>query len=275
MCNEKPVTPTNTLAEPPQKEISITAGEGGFDLSAKGFDEEFILKVLAQLQGKEVQPPAAAPTTIKTQVKVEEPKTNEELAHMIATSVGKLVSRDVRLESRRENAENAPQDKKNAKVNTELPESLKARVSQSNTELVYTAEDKDDKDEKPFSTIGDQLIDLASGMYKAAGVNQEHGEDEKPDYFRTGIKYDQYDRPKFRTYYECPKCSSTGRHYLPIGTKRVSCHQCLASLKVDHATKNRMTQDDIKEISEENLNKFRDESGNFYIAKKLDIQTFR
>jgi hypothetical protein len=85
-----------------------------------------------------------------------------------------------------------------------------------------------------------------------------------PDYYHTGIKYTTTpvgDKPRYRTFYDCPRCNQTGRHYIPKSVPYVHCHNCQSELEVVPATDKGFGHGE----------KYRDEHGNFFVAKTLHI----
>lgn len=107
------------------------------------------------------------------------------------------------------------------------------------------------------SSLAEKFGDKAKEMYAKAGVTHEVSDN---DYFHTGIKYDDFNRPKYRCAYECPKCGASGRHYIPMHISRVSCHQCNTPLVVDSAT----------ELGKGTTDEHRDSNGNFLFAEVID-----
>jgi transcription elongation factor Elf1 len=76
-----------------------------------------------------------------------------------------------------------------------------------------------------------------------------------PEFWRTGIKTDEFGRKKYKTYYHCPACGDRGRHYLYEGTATCRCRACGAELSVSQAVPDAYLE--------------RDQYGNFFVAKTL------
>lgn len=118
-------------------------------------------------------------------------------------------------------------------------------------EIVYSTEDESS------SILAEKFGDKAKELYATAGVEHQECDTE---FYHTGIKYDDHNRPKYRCGYSCPKCGETGRHYIPFHVTRVSCHKCNTPLVVEPATKKGMGTTD----------EHRDEHGNYTIAEVID-----
>ncbi|PEA87485.1 hypothetical protein [Bacillus thuringiensis] len=73
-----------------------------------------------------------------------------------------------------------------------------------------------------------------------------------PTHWKTGIKYDDEGKPRYRTRYDCCMCGNRGNQYEYEGNKFTKCHKCNAKLKIVQATKNGFPE--------------RDAFGNFYVA---------
>lgn len=97
---------------------------------------------------------------------------------------------------------------------------------------------------------------------KDEGIKEE---DREADYWRTGIKYKgPKNLPAYKLGYDCPKCGTSGRHYIPDFAKTVTCHKCLTSLLVESATHHGFGVGD----------KYRDAHGNFFVARVMDTEAF-
>ncbi|MBZ4222530.1 hypothetical protein LAE98_10505 [Bacillus wiedmannii] len=77
-------------------------------------------------------------------------------------------------------------------------------------------------------------------------------EEANPTHWKTGIKYDDEGKPKYRTRYECCMCGNRGNQYEYKENKFTKCHKCNAKLKIVQATKKGFPE--------------RDAFGNFYVA---------
>ncbi|HHT7152329.1 hypothetical protein BK718_16935 [Bacillus thuringiensis serovar andalousiensis] len=73
-----------------------------------------------------------------------------------------------------------------------------------------------------------------------------------PTHWKTGIKYDDGGKPRYRTRYECCMCGNRGNQYEYEGNKFTKCHKCNAKLKIVQAMENGFPE--------------RDTFGNFYVA---------
>jgi hypothetical protein len=105
------------------------------------------------------------------------------------------------------------------------------------------------------NTIGELLGDT---LQKISPTKVES--DAEPDFYHTGIKY-KNGKPSYRTYYSCPRCNHSGRHYIPPNVTAVSCHECQSKLIVEPSTKHGFG----------NAEKNRDASGNYFVAHTLEI----
>ncbi|MEH7541880.1 hypothetical protein V7426_27160 [Bacillus thuringiensis] len=79
-------------------------------------------------------------------------------------------------------------------------------------------------------------------------------EEADPTHWKTGIKYDDEGKPRYRTRYDCCMCGNRGNQYEYEGNKFTKCHKCNAKLKIVQATKNGFPE--------------RDAFGNFYVANE-------
>jgi len=79
-------------------------------------------------------------------------------------------------------------------------------------------------------------------------------EEADPTHWKTGIKYDDEGKPRYRTRYDCCMCGNRGNQYENEGNKFTKCHKCNAKLKMVQATKNGFPE--------------RDAFGNFYVANE-------
>ncbi|PED02900.1 hypothetical protein CN423_19355 [Bacillus cereus] len=79
-------------------------------------------------------------------------------------------------------------------------------------------------------------------------------EEVDPTHWKTGIKYDDEGKPRYRTRYDCCMCGNRGNQYEYEGNKFTKCHKCNAKLKIVQATKNGFPE--------------RDTFGNFYVANE-------
>ncbi|WP_144488869.1 hypothetical protein [Bacillus thuringiensis] len=79
-------------------------------------------------------------------------------------------------------------------------------------------------------------------------------EEADPTHWKTGIKYDDKGKPRYRTRYDCCMCGNRGNQYEYEGNKFTKCHKCNAKLKMVQATKNGFPE--------------RDAFGNFYVANE-------
>ncbi|MGN4777493.1 hypothetical protein [Bacillus cereus group sp. MYBK217-2] len=77
-------------------------------------------------------------------------------------------------------------------------------------------------------------------------------EETNPPHWKTGIKYDDEGKPRYRTRYECCMCGNRGNQYEYEGNKFTKCHKCNAKLKIVQAMENGFPE--------------RDAFGNFYVA---------
>ncbi|PFC04828.1 hypothetical protein [Bacillus thuringiensis] len=77
-------------------------------------------------------------------------------------------------------------------------------------------------------------------------------EEADPTHWKTGIKYDDEGKPRYRTRYDCCMCGNRGNQYEYEGNKFTKCHKCNAKLKIVPATKKGLPE--------------RDAFGNFYVA---------
>lgn len=76
----------------------------------------------------------------------------------------------------------------------------------------------------------------------------------EPEFYRTGIKV-RGGKEFYKCHYKCPNCATTGKHYIPINIKTVSCHNCSFDMTVRPATPEGFPN--------------RDEFGNFFTAYTL------
>ncbi|MGX5627080.1 hypothetical protein [Bacillus cereus] len=79
-------------------------------------------------------------------------------------------------------------------------------------------------------------------------------EETNPTHWKTGIKYDDEGKPRYRTRYDCCMCGNRGNQYEYEENKFTKCHKCNAKLKIAQATKNGFPE--------------RDAFGNFYVANE-------
>ncbi|PFL54096.1 hypothetical protein [Bacillus cereus] len=79
-------------------------------------------------------------------------------------------------------------------------------------------------------------------------------EEADPTHWKTGIKYDDEGKPRYRTRYECCMCGNRGNQYEYQENKFTKCHNCNVKLKIVQATKNGFPE--------------RDAFGNFYVANE-------
>ncbi|HDR4861591.1 TPA: hypothetical protein QCR61_003886 [Bacillus cereus] len=79
-------------------------------------------------------------------------------------------------------------------------------------------------------------------------------EEADPTHWKTGIKYDDEGKPRYRTRYDCCMCGNRGNQYEYEGNKFTKCHKCNAKLKIKIATKKGLPE--------------RDSFGNFYVANE-------
>lgn len=77
-------------------------------------------------------------------------------------------------------------------------------------------------------------------------------EEADPTHWKTGIKYDDEGKPRYRTRYECCMCGNRGNQYEYQENKFTKCHNCNVKLKIVQATKKGFPE--------------RDAFGNFYVA---------
>jgi hypothetical protein len=114
--------------------------------------------------------------------------------------------------------------------------------------------------DKPKTSILDRIgQEKLQELYDQTPPELVEAEGE-PDFYHTGIKYTN-DKPRYRTYYECPRCNQTGRHYIPKNITQVACHNCQTQLAVEPATS----------LGFGHGEKYRDIHGNFFVAKTLVI----
>lgn len=115
---------------------------------------------------------------------------------------------------------------------------------------------------RTMNSMEDLLGDQIHKLYPPIEVKEE----DQPSFYHTGVKYKTFrgdtDVPHYRTHYSCPKCASTGRHYIPdANVKYIACHTCQTKLSVDSAT------DKGFGFSEDH----RDDYGNFFVARTMHI----
>ncbi|MCU5537269.1 hypothetical protein OCB04_15140 [Bacillus cereus] len=79
-------------------------------------------------------------------------------------------------------------------------------------------------------------------------------EEANPTHWKTGIKYDDEGKPRYRVRYDCCMCGNRGNQYEYKENKFTKCHKCNAKLKVLPATKTGLPE--------------RDSFGNFYVANE-------
>ncbi|HDX9649066.1 TPA: hypothetical protein ROY02_005461 [Bacillus cereus] len=79
-------------------------------------------------------------------------------------------------------------------------------------------------------------------------------EEADPTHWKTGIKYDDEGKTRYRTRYECCMCGNRGNQYEYQENKFTKCHNCNVKLKIVQATKNGFPE--------------RDAFGNFYVANE-------
>jgi hypothetical protein len=114
--------------------------------------------------------------------------------------------------------------------------------------------------DKPKTSILDRIgQEKLQELYNQTPPELVEAEGE-PDFYHTGIKYTN-DKPRYRTFYECPRCGQSGRHYIPKNITQVACHNCQSQLEVVPATDKGFGHGE----------KFRDDYGNFFVAKTLVI----
>lgn len=106
--------------------------------------------------------------------------------------------------------------------------------------------------------LGDTKLQKLYDTNPPAKVENTDG---NPDYYHTGIKYSGDDKPRYRTFYDCPRCSNQGRHYIPKNVKYIRCHNCQTQLDVVPATDKGFGHGD----------KYRDDYGNFFVAKTIHV----
>ncbi|MEH7459593.1 hypothetical protein V7183_20980 [Bacillus sp. JJ1127] len=75
-----------------------------------------------------------------------------------------------------------------------------------------------------------------------------------PIHWKTGIKYDDEGKERYRTCYECPLCGNRGNQYEYKENKFTKCHKCNAKIKIEPATEKGFPN--------------RDAFGNFYVANE-------
>lgn len=86
----------------------------------------------------------------------------------------------------------------------------------------------------------------------------ESKQEEEQTNWKTGIRYNNEDEPRYQTKYWCD-CGNTGKRYVPKDSKYVHCHECNQKLIIEPAT----LKKDEHGLPE------RDQWGNFYIAREL------
>ena len=236
----------------PQPRINLSMREDGFDIKAKGYSEDFLLKLVASLKNDSVDASIVVKKPTITSDNDLNPETVQKVADDITSALKATVGSKL-MGLPTTNTMNETQLKLKAEIlaNKEVPESLKERMPESNTEMVY--QDADNK-----STLADKFGDKARQLYETAGVKPDG--QEKPDYYHTGIKINEQGKPRYRLHYSCPKCGATGRHYIPSHVKYVSCHTCNTPLVAEPATELGFGEDA----------EHRDSFGNFFVAEVID-----
>lgn len=139
-----------------------------------------------------------------------------------------------------------------ANANTNTPQPIKA-VNEA-PKPVYSV------GEEASSVLAEKFGEKSKELYALSGVVQQPSE---TDFHHTGIKFDTYNRPKYRCSYECPKCGENGRHYIPMHITKVSCHKCQTPLVVEPAT----------DLGKGTTEEHRDENGNYFFAEVIDYTT--
>lgn len=91
-------------------------------------------------------------------------------------------------------------------------------------------------------------------MEEIAKITKKEEAEADPTHWKTGIKYDDEGKPRYRTRYDCCVCGNRGNQYEYEGNKFTKCHKCNAKLKIKIAMKKGLPE--------------RDSFGNFYVANE-------
>lgn len=90
----------------------------------------------------------------------------------------------------------------------------------------------------------------------AKKVNKLPEHENTPEFWKTGIKYDEMGFPRYQTYYKC-ECGDKGKRYVYRESIDLSCRNCGQFINIEPAT---------KKIDEDGL-PYRDSFGNFFLAE--------
>src|SRR5699024_10603532 len=67
-------------------------------------------------------------------------------------------------------------------------------------------------------------------------VQDKETKSTEPEFWKTGIKYDDEGVPRYKTHYEC-ECGNKGRRYVYKGSLDLECHNCGQPINIEPATR--------------------------------------
>jgi hypothetical protein len=239
--------------------FKLKVGNSEIDFNGGSLSDEHISALLNDLIIPSMAPPAPAPImpmNLLTKEQTEDLKERIELADEERKKAEELNDKAIKAREEKQTLAGTFGSRKRKVDIRDNQTSSNFSVADLMREKLGSPHQESQDEEKPDMSESELTESLSKH-------DEAQAEKKTEDFMHTGIKWagEKGDKPRYRLHYDCPKCTESGRHYIPDFVKSVSCHKCQARMLVEPATDKGFGADDDH----------RDEWGNFFVAKSLFI----